>query len=145
VVVAGQKVLRANGVYVHAVSTFTELRVIAGTATLLTISAVLAFAVGVMLRRSAAAVTVAIVGIVLPYLLAISILPAGAAQWVLRITPAAAFALQQSTARYAQVDNVYTPVNGYFPLAPWAGFAVLCGWAAVALAGAIVLTRRRDA
>jgi hypothetical protein len=145
VVVAGQKVLRANGVYVHAVSTFTELRVIAGTAMLLTISAVLAFAVGVMLRRSAAAVTVAIVGIVLPYLLAISILPAGAAQWVLRITPAAAFALQQSTARYAQVDNVYTPVNGYFPLAPWAGFAVLCGWAAVALAGAIVLTRRRDA
>jgi ABC-type transport system involved in multi-copper enzyme maturation permease subunit len=145
VVIAGQEVLRANGVYVHAVSAFTEARVIAGTAALLAVSAVLALAVGAMLRRSATVITVAIVSIVLPYLLAMSILPAGAAQWVLRVTPAAAFALQQSTAQYPQVDNVYTPVNGYFPLAPWAGFAVLCGWAAVALVGATLLIRRRDA
>ncbi|HEY2671299.1 MAG TPA: ABC transporter permease subunit [Rugosimonospora sp.] len=145
VVIVGQRVLRANGVYVHAVSAFTEARVIAGTAALLAVSAVLAVAVGAMLRRSATVITAAIVGIVLPYLLAMSILPAGAARWVLRVTPAAAFALQQSTAQYPQVDNVYTPVNGYFPLAPWAGFAVLCGWAAVALLGATLLIRRRDA
>jgi uncharacterized membrane protein len=31
------------------------------------------------------------------------------------------------------------------PLAPWAGFAVLCGYAAVALALAIFLLRQRDA
>jgi hypothetical protein len=145
VVLAGQRVLRADGVYVHAVSAFIEARVIAGTAALLAVAAVLALAVGALLRRSAPVITAAIVGIVLPYLLAMSILPAGAAQWVLRVTPAAAFALQQSTARYPQVDNVYTPVNGYFPLAPWAGFAVLCGWAAVALLGATLLIRRRDA
>ena len=36
--------------------------------------------------------------IVLPYFLAIAlpVLPAGAADWLLRITPAAAFAIQQS-------------------------------------------------
>jgi hypothetical protein len=100
-----------------------------------------------MLRRSAAAVTVVIVAIVLPYLLgAVSVLPAGAADWVLRITPAAAFAVQQAVPQYAQVTALYSPGagRGYFPLAPWAGFAVLCGWAAVAVAVALVLLRRRD-
>jgi uncharacterized membrane protein len=43
------------------------------------------------------------------------------------------------------VANLYTPANGYFPLAPWAGFAVLAGWAALALCLAAFLLRRRDA
>ena len=30
-------------------------------------------------------------------------------------------------------------------LLPWAGFAVLCGWTVLALAGARYLLRRRDA
>ena len=38
-----------------------------------------------------------------------------------------------------------TPGNGYFPLAPWAGFAVLCAWTAAALVLALFLLRRRDA
>ena len=40
---------------------------------------------------------------------------------------------------------LYTPNQGFFPLAPWAGFAVLCGCAVAALAAAIVTLRRRDA
>jgi ABC-type transport system involved in multi-copper enzyme maturation permease subunit len=145
VVTAGQRVLRGNGVYVHPATTLTELRVVAGTAALLAVAAVLALAIGALLRRSAAAVTAVILVIVLPYLLAVSVLPAGAAQWLLRLTPAAAFAIQQSTPQYPQVSNVYTPANGYFPLAPWAGLAVLCGYAALALGLAVVLFRRRDA
>jgi ABC-type transport system involved in multi-copper enzyme maturation permease subunit len=145
VVTGGQRVLRANGVYVHPATTLTELRVVAGTAALLAVAAVLALAIGAVLRRSATAVTASIVVIVLPYLLAISVLPAGAAQWLLRVTPAAGFAIQQSTPQYPQVDNVYTPVNGYFPLTPWTGFAVLCAWAALALGLAVLLLRRRDA
>jgi hypothetical protein len=43
------------------------------------------------------------------------------------------------------VIGSYTPSEGYFPLAPWAGFAVLCAWTAFALALAVVLVRRRDA
>ena len=70
---------------------------IAGTAALLAVAAVLALALGTLLRRSAAAVTVGDRGIVLPYLLAVTpVLPAGAADWLLRITPAAGFAVQQS-------------------------------------------------
>jgi ABC-type transport system involved in multi-copper enzyme maturation permease subunit len=145
VVTAGQRILRGNGVYVHPATTLTELRLVAGTAALLAVAAVLALAIGALLRRSATAVTAVIVVIVLPYLLAVSVLPAGAAQWLLRLTPAAAFAIQQSTPQYPQVSNLYTPANGYFPLAPWAGLAVLCAWAALALGLAVVLFRRRDA
>jgi ABC-type transport system involved in multi-copper enzyme maturation permease subunit len=147
-VIFGTQLARGR-VYVFPVSGLTELRMVAGTAALIAVVAVLALAVGTMLRRSAAAVTVVIVLIVLPYLLGVvSVLPAGAADWVLRITPAAAFAVQQAVPQYPQVTALYSPGGsggGYFPLAPWAGFAVLCGWAAVAVAVALVLLRRRDA
>jgi ABC-type transport system involved in multi-copper enzyme maturation permease subunit len=145
VVTVGQRVLRSDGVYVHAVSTATEARVMVGTAALVAVAAVFAMALGAVLRRGTAAATAVIVAIVLPYLLAMSVLPAGAGRWLLRITPAAAFAIQQSTMQYPQVANVYTPVNGYFPLPPWAGFGVLCAWTALALAAAAILLRRRDA
>jgi ABC-type transport system involved in multi-copper enzyme maturation permease subunit len=145
VVTLGQRVLRDNGVYVHPATTLTELRLMFGTAALLAAAAVLALAIGAILRRSAVAVTTVIVVIVLPYLLAMSALPAGAAQWLLRITPAAAFAVQQTAVRYPQVDSLYTPSYGYFPLAPWTGFAVLCVWAALAMGAAGYLLRRRDA
>ena len=96
---------------------------------------------------SAAAVTVVIAGIVLPYLLAVitGVLPVGAEEWLARVTPAAAFAIQQATPAYPQVEATYTPGTGYFPLAPWAGFAVLCAWAAAFVALAAVRLRRSDA
>jgi ABC-type transport system involved in multi-copper enzyme maturation permease subunit len=136
----------SEGMYVFPVSWVTALRVVAGTAALLAVAAVLAVALGAMLRRSAAAVTASIVAIVLPYFLALAaILPAGAADWLLRVTPAAAFAVQQSVTQYPQVTAAYTPQNGYFPLSPWAGFGVLCGYTVAALVLARYLLRRRDA
>lgn len=59
--------------------------------------------------------------------------------------PAAAFAVQQTVPQYRQVTNAYTPSNGYFPLTPWLGFAVLCAWASIAMGLAVVLLNRRDA
>jgi ABC-type transport system involved in multi-copper enzyme maturation permease subunit len=124
----------------------TELRVVVGTALLIALAAVLALALGTMLRRSAAAVTLVIVAIILPYILGVaSILPVSASDWLLRITPAAAFAIQQAAPQYPQVAALYSPSSGYFPLAPWAGLAVLCAYAALALGLAVVLLRRRDA
>lgn len=145
VVTFGQDVLRDNGVYVRPVSAATELRVIAGTAALLAACAVLALGLGTLLRRSVTAVTVSIVVIVLPYLLSVTVLPLRAAEWLLRVSPAAAFAVQQSEPRYEQVANIYAPNDGYFPLEPWAGFAVLALWVALVLGAATVTLRGRDA
>lgn len=138
--------LHSNGHYVYPLGTSTELRVILGTAALLALTAIGALALGAVLRRGAGAVTAVIVAIVLPYILAVaSLLPVGAGQWLLRLTPAAAFAVQQTLIRYPQVTGDYVPTNGYYPLSPWAGLAVLCGYTALALLAAAVLLRRRDA
>ncbi len=144
-VVVGTRISRDQGEYVLPVSWLTQARVVAGTAALLAVGAVFALGVGAMLRRGAAAVATSIVGLVLTYVLGVAaVLPAPAAEWLLRVTPAAGFAIQQSIPAYPQVAGGYGPPV-YFPLSPWAGFAVLCAWAAAALVGAYVLLRRRDA
>ena len=143
----GARLARANGVYLFPVTLATQLRVEAGTAALLTAASVLALAAGTIFRRSAGAVTAVIAAIALPYLLVAQIpfLPAGVTGWLTRVTPAAAFAVQQTVVPYPQVTSNYTPYNGYYPLAPWAGLAVLAGYALLALTVAAVLLRRRDA
>jgi ABC-type transport system involved in multi-copper enzyme maturation permease subunit len=110
------------------------------------VAAIFAVALGAILRRSAAAITIAVVTVVMPFLLAaLNVVPAGVGDWLLRLTPAAGLAIEQSIPRYAQVTTVISPVQGYYPLSPYAGFAVLCLWAAAALALALVMLRRRDA
>ena len=137
---------RGNGNYILPATPLTEVRMIAGTAALLAVAAVLALAVGAALRRSAIAVTTVVVVIVLPYLIAITnLLPVSAARWLLRLAPAAAFSIQQAIPDYPQVSSVCSAAGGCYPLAPWAGFAVLCAWAAAALGLATFLLRRRDA
>jgi len=144
-VTVGVRLSRDQGQYVLPVTWLTEARVIVGTAALLAVAAVLAVAIGTVLRRSAVAVAAVVVAIVLPYVLGVAqVLPAGAGEWLLRVTPAAGFAIQQSIPHYAQVTAQYTP-PAYFPLSPWAGFGVLCGYTAGALALALYLLRRRDA
>jgi ABC-type transport system involved in multi-copper enzyme maturation permease subunit len=124
----------------------TEVRVIVGTAAMLALAAVFAVALGAILRRSAAAITIAVLIVVMPFLLtALNVVPAGVGDWLLRLTPAAGLAIEQSIPRYSQVTTITSAVRGYYPLSPYAGFAVLCLWAAAALALALVMLRRRDA
>jgi ABC-type transport system involved in multi-copper enzyme maturation permease subunit len=140
------RLLRVNGNFVPPITGGTEVRIIAGTAALLAVAAVLGLAIGTIMRRGAAAVATAIVLVVLPYIVATAgALSTGSSQWLLRIFPAAAFAIQQTVPAYHQIDGAYTPSQGFYPLAPWAGFAVLCAWTAVALGVATHLLRRRDA
>jgi ABC-type transport system involved in multi-copper enzyme maturation permease subunit len=140
----GLQLSHDQGSYVLPVSLLTAVRVVVGTAALLAVAAVLALAVGTILRRSAAAITAAIVAVVLTYVLAVTSGAPTVAEWLLRLTPAAGFAIQQTSPVYPQVTNLYT-LPSYYPLAPWAGFAVLCGYAALAMGLAIFLLRRRDA
>ena len=142
----GVRLARGAGVYIFPVPAATELRVALGTGALLATASILALSFGAVLRRSAAAVTAVLLAIVLPYLLiANPFMPAGVTEWLARVTPAAAFAVQQTLVPYPQVASVYTPYNDYYPLAPWAGLAVLAGYAAVSLAVAAVVLHRRDA
>ena len=143
----GERLARAHGVYLFPVTFATQLRVEAGTAALLTAASILALAVGTVFRRSAGAVATAVAAIVVPYLLVAQIpfIPASVTDWLARLTPAAAFAVQQTLVPYSQVTSVYTAYNGYYPLTPWAGLAVLACYALLALTAAAVLLRRRDA
>ncbi|MFG2042931.1 hypothetical protein [Dactylosporangium sp. NPDC048998] len=140
------RLVRGLGIYVFPAPPGDLLRAEAGTAALLAVVAVLALAVGTILRRSATAVTAVVAVTVLPYFLAlIPFMPPPMARWLTEVTPVAALAMQQTLIRYPQVDTIYTPANGYYPLPPWAGMAVLCGYTTLALAVAAVLLRRRDA
>ncbi|MFC7530003.1 hypothetical protein [Actinoplanes sp. GCM10030250] len=142
----GERLARANGVYIFPATFSTELRVVLGTAALLAIASILALAVGAIARTGTGAVTTVLVAVVLPYLLiANPFMPVSAANWLTRVTPAAAFAVQQTLVPYPQVTIIYKPYNGYYPLPPWAGLAVLAGYAAVSLIMAVAVIRRRDA
>jgi hypothetical protein len=135
----------ASSVYpVWSLTSGHGLQIVVGTAGLLAVAAILALCAGAVLRRSAGAIAAVVVLLIVPLILGV-ILPQGPADWLLRLTPAAAFGLQQGTPHYSQVTSVCQPINGCFPLAPWEGFAVLCVWAAAALGIAAFLLRRRDA
>jgi ABC-type transport system involved in multi-copper enzyme maturation permease subunit len=135
----------ASSVYpVWSLTSGHGLQIVVGTAGLLAVAAILALSAGAVLRRSAGAIAAVVVLLIVPLILG-AVLPQGPADWVLRLTPAAAFGLQQGTPHYSQVTNVCQPINGCYPLAPWEGFAVLCVWAAAALGLAVFLLRRRDA
>ncbi|MEU1391934.1 MULTISPECIES: hypothetical protein [unclassified Nonomuraea] len=142
----GGRILRDHGNAVLPVSLLTQVRIVVGMAALFALAAVLSLALGALLRRSVAAVITAIAVIVVPHVLATtSVLPDSAAQWLLRLTPAAGFAIQQSIPQYAHVLGHYAPIAGFYPLPPWAGLAVPAGYTALALGLAVLQLRRRDA
>ncbi len=154
-VILGEQMLRAGGNEILPVTPPTEVRVIVGTAAVLGLAAVLALALSVLFRRRLVAAAVAISVLVLPLLVAVAlVLPISeshwgprlaASQWLLRLTPAAGFAIRQSIPEYPHVIGPYTAMMGYYPLSPWAGFAVLCGYTAFALGLAGFLLRQKRA
>jgi hypothetical protein len=144
-----QHKITANGwvtsIYpIRAITSGIGLQFVVGTAALLAVGSVLTLALGALLRRSTGAIAVGVLITIFPLVLA-TVLPQTAADWLLRLTPAAGFGLQQGNVHYSQVSNACLPYNGCYPLAPWTGFAVLCAWALAGLAVAIFVARRRDA
>jgi ABC-type transport system involved in multi-copper enzyme maturation permease subunit len=125
-------VLDARGLPGPSLLDGASLRAVLGTAVLLGLVAVLSLAVAAITRRTAAAISVVLLALLVPQLVATG-LPVSVAVWVERLTPSAGFAVQQTIERY---DTA---------LAPLAGLAVLAGYTLAALAGATWLLRRRDA
>ncbi|MET8155840.1 hypothetical protein ABZT47_05665 [Sphaerisporangium sp. NPDC005289] len=134
---AGTAILRGKGVPVP-VPTDTGIQVIAGLAAVLALCAVLAYGLGVWLRRGWAAIVIGLSLVALPYAVtAVPLLPDAVAEWLLRLTPAAAFAVQQTVAEHPQVTAHYAPSAGYYPLPWWAGLAVLVAYTVIAMRAAL--------
>jgi hypothetical protein len=108
------------------------LRAVVGTAALLAVVAVFSLGVATILRRSAPAITVVLLLLLVPQIVATG-LPVEVAVWFERVTPAAGFAIQQTVWHY---DTA---------IGPWAGFGVLCAYTVVVLAVAARRLDRRDA
>lgn len=134
VVPVGMAILKSNGIPVQPVSALAVVGLTAGLAAVLALSAVLSYGLGVWLRRGWAAILIGLSLVALPYAIAtLPLLPDTVSEWLLRLTPAAAFAVQQTLVEYPQATAHYAPSAGYFPLAGWAGLAVLCGYTIAAM------------
>jgi hypothetical protein len=128
---SGQAILSSKGI---GVSLFEHnvVRVVIGTGLYLTLVGLLGMALGFIIRNTAGAIT-ALFGIILILPILGDVLPPDWASHVVPYLP--------SVAGQA-VTAVHTDPGS---LAPWTGFALFAGYVAVAIAGAALSLRRRDA
>jgi ABC-2 type transport system permease protein len=111
------------------------LRAVIGAGLYLAVVAVLALALGVLLRSSVATISVVVaLMLVLP-----GIATALPGSW-----QSAAVPYLPAEAGQAIIGQTRFAPTGAHLLAPWTGFAVLCAYTAVALAAAAVTLSRRD-
>ena len=148
----GDHIAATNGSYIFPASLAADARIVFGTGAILALSAAAILALGVLLRRTAGTVVAGIVVFVLPAMLVVPYVSGTSPGsnpalplWLLRLSPAAGFSILGSLPRSAQVSYPYTIANGYPPLAPGAGLAVLAAWTLVLLVLAGRLLARRDA
>jgi hypothetical protein len=113
------------------------VRVVAGTAAVLTLLALLGLGTGAILRRATGAVSLLAATIFVPILVT-PFLPTPAATWVQRVAPLAGLSVQQV---HDTDDSFLLPWAGQ----PWHGFLVLCGYTGAVLAVAFWRLRRTDA
>jgi ABC-type transport system involved in multi-copper enzyme maturation permease subunit len=139
--------LKAGGNPIDPLPVPTEVRMVVGTALLIAVSAVLALAIAALTRRAVFAIPAVIVVVFIPFMLTTGsgLLGQAVQEWLLRVLPVSAYAVQQAYPVYHQVNALYNPANGYYPLAGWAGLGVELLWTAVALGAAAWMLRRRDA
>lgn len=112
------------------------LRAVIGGALFLTASGLLGFGIGLLLRHSAGAIS-AVVALLFVVSILVNFLPQTWQVHVDKWIPAiAGTQIWQAVAQ---------PPGGTPMFGPWTGFAVFCGYAAIALIAGVVLFRKRDA
>ncbi len=112
------------------------LRAVIGGALFLTACGVLAFGLGLLIRHSAGGIG-AVVGLLFVVTILVNFLPQSWQNHVDKWIPALAGGQLWMTTPNPPGN---TPMYG-----PWPSFAILCGYAAIAVAAAVILFRRRDA
>jgi ABC-2 type transport system permease protein len=126
----GQVAWRSQGRNAVSLGDPEVLRVVVGMSLYITVAGLVALAIGALLRNSAAAIT-AVVGLFFVVPIIMQVMPDSIAR-------AAKFL--PSNAGGALANLATSPEQ----LAPWAGFAVLCGYAVVAVTAAAWRLRRVD-
>ncbi len=111
------------------------LRAVIGGALFLTACGLLAFGIGMMLRHTAGAITTAI-GLLFVLTVLVQFLPGSWQDHVNKWIPALAG---------SQIWQVKPSIGGTPMFSAWGGFAVLAGYAVLALIGGLILFVRRDA
>ncbi|MEU9836811.1 hypothetical protein AB0D67_35180 [Streptosporangium sp. NPDC048047] len=128
----GRAVLLSGGVPAYSLADPGVGRALAGGGLLAAATALLGLAAGFLVRATAGALTIMImVGILVPAMA--PLLPPWAAELVVKYWPANAGGRLLSVRPDPDL------------LAPWTGYALLCGYVAVALLGAFAVLRGRDA
>ena len=126
--------LLAAGVVVASAPVPVSAGVVAGVAAALALCSVLAYGLGAWLRRSGPAIAAGLALVAVPHAVtSVPLLPDAVAEWLLRLTPAAGFAVKQTLVEFPQVTAHYAPSAGFYPLPWWAGLAVLGAYTAAAL------------
>jgi ABC-2 type transport system permease protein len=108
------------------------LRAVIGGGLFLAVCGLLSFGLGAVLRHTAGAITAAIGLLFVLYILS-GFLPFNWAVHVDKWIP------------FNAGGAIWENVSGNSMFSPWTGFAVFCGYAAIALAAGLILFRRRDA
>jgi len=100
--------------------------------------AVVGLGIGILLRHSAAAITITTVLVLLPLIVGL-ILPSSSPKWLMYTTLAGGMATQRVK------PPTITLAEPWAMIGPWAGIGVVAAWAAVALGLGWWQLRRRDA
>jgi ABC-2 type transport system permease protein len=111
------------------------LRAVIGGALFLTACGLLAFGIGLLLRHTAGAIST-VVGLLFVLSILINFIPQSWQDHIDKWIPAMA-----GTRIWSTVPSQDGPPM----FAPWTGFAVFCGYAAIVLIAGLVLFRKRDA
>ncbi|HEX2499669.1 MAG TPA: ABC transporter permease subunit [Actinomycetes bacterium] len=110
------------------------LRAVVGSGLYLALVGLLSLGVGMIVRHTAAAITIMFGLLLVPFIAAL-LLPEHPRELVQKYSPmTAGLAIQRTVER---IDSV--------PIGVWAGLGVLAGWAVAALLGGFVMINRRDA
>jgi hypothetical protein len=108
------------------------LRAVVGGGLFLAVCGMLSFGLGAVLRHSAGAITASIALLFVVYVLT-GFLPGS---WAIHIDKWMPFNAGSAIWQHASAPVMFSP---------WTGFAVFCGYAAIALIGGLILFRWRDA
>jgi ABC-2 type transport system permease protein len=108
------------------------MRAVIGGGLFLTVCGLLSFGIGAVLRHTAGAITASIGLTFVLYMLS-GFLPDN---WAVHIDKWIPFNAGAA---------IWEQVSGQDMFRPWTGFAVFCGYAAIAIIGGLILFRRRDA